>query len=454
MKADEYLSGKKVLVMGLGFVSAGATVRWLCEHGARVTVTDLWPRGTPDAAIAALGSVADTIELVIGEYRREDFTSCDILVVNPSISFGDEHVALARKHGARIENELSLFMRFCPGPVIGVTGTRGKTTTATWAHHFVTAEHSSAVLAGNMGDTPLLSIVDTLSGDTPVVAELSSFQLEALPEVERAADVAVVTNIMRDHLNRYGTMEEYVDAKANVFLNQTEKDALVLKKNDKWTEYFLQKNPHSRVVFYDDEELGFELPGDFEEMWGAHNIQNLRAAAHAAHALGVSWESMHTRVGSLPHPAFRQEVIHQEGRLIVVNDTTATTPDAAIAGINTFKKKGTLILVGGGADKNLDFDIWAEVVQNVIAPKHLLLLEGSATDKMLGALAPSFKESVLVFNSLEECVRKALTLADTMDGTAVILFSPGATSFGMFQNEFDRGRQFTGLIREYTPKGE
>lgn len=454
MDADTYLQGKKVLVMGLGLVAGPANIAWLVRHGAEVTITDLWPRGTPKKAIEKLGPIADTVNLVIGEYRDEDFTAADIVMVNPSIAFDDPRLTLARDNGAVLENEASLFFRFCKNPILGVTGTRGKTTTTMWAHHFLQSVWPHAVLTGNVARDPLLAVLDGLDGTSPVAIELSSFQLEFLGRAERGPDVAVITNIMRDHLNRYKNMEAYVDAKTEIFAHQTPEDVLFLKKENAWRDYLLAKEPTSRLHYYDVEPLGAPLPEDFEYIWGAHNVENVYAAAHAANALGVPWEKIGERYGSLPHPPFRQEIIYERDGLMVVNDTTATTPDAGMAAINTFKGRGEVVLIAGGTDKELDFDKWAQVVQNTIVPKHLVLLEGSATEKMLEALGSSFIEKVHVCTSLEQCVEEALRLVKNITKPAVLLFSPAGSSFEKFTNEFDRGKQFNSLIQNYLPKGE
>jgi UDP-N-acetylmuramoylalanine--D-glutamate ligase len=194
MTPDEYLKGKKVLVMGLGFTSGTQNVKWLVKHGASVTVTDLWPRGNPQDAIKKMGSTAKKIRLTIGKYDKKDFRSCDVLFVNPSVSYNDPYVAFARKNGALIENELTLFLRFAKNTVIGITGTRGKTTTATWTHCLLKRKFPRAVLTGNVAQESFLAVLDTLDSTSPVVAELSSFQLELLPEVKKSPHVAVITN--------------------------------------------------------------------------------------------------------------------------------------------------------------------------------------------------------------------------------------------------------------------
>ena len=341
-----------------------------------------------------------------------------------------------------------------PTPIIGITGTRGKTTTATWTHYFLKGVWPGAVLTGNVAQVSLLAVLDDLTDKVPVVAELSSFQLELLPQAERSPHVAVVTNIMRDHLNRHATMEKYVDAKANIFKYQTKEDVFILRKDNEWTDYMLAKKPKSKVIFYDKEPLGFAAPPHFIEEWGEHNVENLKAAAHGAHALGVPWETIEARLVSLPHPPHREEVIVDGADIMVVNDTTATTPDATVAAIRTFKNKGTLILIAGGTDKELVFDKWAQVVQNELTPERVVLLEGSATSKMIDSLAEPFRDNIRSFDSLEKCIERALDVAQNKDEKTVILFSPGAASFEKFTNEFDRGKQFTSLIHKRLSKGE
>src|SRR3989344_3617714 len=228
MRPDEYLKGKRVLVMGLGLLGGGVeTTRWLLRHGARVTVTDLRDKKTLTPSIKALGK-GRNITWVLGRHRDADFRAADIVVVNPWVSKNSRYLKIAQKSWAVLENETSLFLRFCKNPVIGITGTRGKTTTATWTHHFLKKKYPRAVLTGNVAKDSLLKVLDRLDGRSPVIAELSSFRLEFLPPAKRSPHIAVWTNLMRDHLNRYPTMRAYAREKENIFKYQRREEVLIV----------------------------------------------------------------------------------------------------------------------------------------------------------------------------------------------------------------------------------
>lgn len=429
MTRKEFLKNKRVLVVGLGILGGGvATTKWLVKQGAKVTVTDLKSRRELADSIRALGTAGRKVRFVLGRHNQRNFITHDLIVLNPAIPLTSPYVKIARKAGVPLENELTLFLRFCKNPVIGVTGTRGKTTTATWIHHFLKCRFTKSALTGNMAENALLNVLDKLDGKSPVVAELSSFQLELLPSIKRSPQIAVITNLMRDHLNRHATMRAYARAKANIFRYQKKGDVLI--------------NPD----FYKTARVGFKIPKSFRASWGEHNVENLRAAALAAHEAGVSWPKIEQALKSLSTPRLRQEVVYQSRGLTIINDSTATTPDATIAALKRFSAADhPIILIAGGTDKNLEFRKWAGIVKETVAPEHFVLLEGTATKRMLAALPSSFQKSIRTFSTLRQCVAMALRRARLLS-RATVLFSPGGTSFEKFKNEFDRGKQFNVIV--------
>ena len=435
MTPREFLKNKSVLVVGLGILGGGvATTKWLVKHGAKLTVTDLKSRRELAHSIKELGSAAKRVRFVLDRHNSRDFITHDFIVLNPAISLSSPYVKVARKAKIPLENELTLFLRFCKNPVIGVTGTKGKTTTATWIRHFLKRKFPKSVLTGNTAENPLLGALDKLDGKTPVVAELSSFQLELLPSIKKSPHIAVLTNLMRDHLNRHSTMREYARAKENIFKYQKKGDVAI------------------RPNFLASARLGFKILPSFGNKWGEHNVTNLRVAALAAHKAGVSWDLIKKAVNTLPNPRFRQQIIFKSAGPTIINDSTATTPDAVVAAIKRFSRSGVpIILIAGGTDKNLDFRSWAGIVKRTVAPEHLILLEGSATTKMLAALPRSFQKRVRTFRTLERCVSTAVQRAHLVS-RATVLFSPGGASFEKFKNEFDRGEKFNRLIRKIIQK--
>ncbi len=443
--------GKKVLVAGLGLLGGGiAATKWLVKHGAKVTVTDLKTRKELASSIKSLGVAAKKVRFVLGKHRAADFKDNEIIIVNPAVPRQSTFLKIAKKSGARLENEASIFFRFCRNPIIAVTGTRGKTTTANWIHYLLKKKYPRAVLTGNSADNPMLATLDKLDGKNPVVVELSSWHLELLPKSGRAPHIAVITNLYPDHLNRYPSMRSYALAKANIFLNQSKEDFLLLNKDNPWTKFFRKLQPKSQIVHFPI-SVGLNLE-KFRRTHGVHNFYNLNAAILVARHFGVPREIIKSALKTLPQLKFRQEVVLRRRNLEVIDDTTATTPEATMAALERFKVSGKLILITGGTDKNLDFSGWARIVKRAVRPENLFLLNGTATKKMTRSLHETgyfrkFKPQAFEnLTPLIKVVKKNLR-PKTYNLSTIILFSPGATSFEKFQNEFDRGEQFNRLVK-------
>lgn len=443
-----WVKNKKVLVMGLGLLGGGiAATKWLIKHGAKVTVTDLKDKKTLASSIKSLGKYARRARFVLGRHKESDFKSNDIIVVNPAVPKESLFLKIAREAGAKLENEASLFFRFCKNPIIAVTGTRGKTTTVNWICHLIKQKYPKAAVTGNSSDNPMLNVLDDLDGKNPVAVELSSWHLELLPQAEVGPHVAVITNLFPDHLNRYKNITEYALAKSNIFKHQTEKDFLILNKNNEWTKFFLKQKPESKIIYSDLIVIKHRVfnQDNFSELWGEHNLQNLKIAALAANLVGVKWNLIKKAIRTLPQIKFRQEIIKRENNLMIVNDTTATSPDGTIAALKRFGHPSQiLIMVTGGTDKNLIFDAWAKEVKKRIKPENLFLLEGSATNKMIGELdkLKYFHRPPQLFLNFETLLTSALKHAKLQKGKTALLFSPSSASFEKFKNEFDRGEKF------------
>jgi UDP-N-acetylmuramoylalanine--D-glutamate ligase len=446
MTPEKFLENKKVLVVGLGLLGGGiATTKWLLKHGAKVTVTDLKDKKTLASSIKSLGKYAKKARFVLGKHDEKDFKENEIIVVNPAVPKESVFLKIARESGAKFENEASLFFRFCKNPIIAVTGTRGKTTTVNWMLHLLKQKYPNAVLTGNSSDNPMLNVLDELDEKSPVVVELSSWHLELLPQSEKSPNIAVITNIYPDHLNRYKNVKEYALAKANIFKHQTKDNFLILNKNNAWTKLFLSKKPKSKII-YPENIKEFTADKNFAKIWGEHNLDNLKVSAVAANLAGVDLKSIKKGIKTLPQIKFRQEIIQRGGSLTIVNDTTATSPDGTIAAIKRFSHQGqTLILATGGTDKKLIFTDWAKEIKKCVKKENLFLLDGSATSKMIGELEKTKyfgAKPPQLFLSLEAILTSALKRAKLIKGKTILLFSPSSASFEKFKNEFDRGDKF------------
>jgi UDP-N-acetylmuramoylalanine--D-glutamate ligase len=431
--------GKRALVMGLGVFGGGAGVaRFLAERGARVTVTDLQPAERLAGSIAALRGY--DIRFVLGEHRERDFLEADFVVRNPGVPRDQPLLRLAEQRAIPIYMEMTLFFLECPSRrITGVTGTKGKTTTTTLVGEILTAAGRDVVVAGNLLVSALAQL-PRITPDTDVVLELSSFQLEGLEGIRVSPPVSAITNLMADHLNRYGSLAEYFDAKKHIYRYQDRDGVLVLNRDDAYSPELAADAP-GRVVWFSRAD---DVPGAAQSrLRGAHNRSNLAAAAVVARELGVEAGVIGRAIAAFGGVPYRQQLVRERGGVQYVNDTAATTPEAAIAALQAADRP--VVLLAGGADKDLDFTALGAAVRAAEAGparvKAVVLLEGSATDKLAAALG----DKVLGrHRDLRAAIQQAAAAAAPGD---MVLLSPGCASFGLFANEFDRGDRFNAIVR-------
>jgi UDP-N-acetylmuramoylalanine--D-glutamate ligase len=318
----------------------------------------------------------------------------------------------------------------------------------------------------------LFKILDKTKENSISVLEISSFQLEFYEKNLKAPKISIITNIYNDHLNRYSSFEEYASVKAKIFQNQTENDYLILNLDNDWTNFFLSLKPKSQVYFVslkkkppkgiyvknekvfikDEKEYQIFPIKKFKEIYGEHNFYNLLFAVLAVYLYLKSKniknpqnkiKKLKNFILNLKTPEFRQEIVYKDKNLMIVNDSAATSPDATINAIERCKKYKNLILITGGTDKNLDFKDLAKKIKKEIKPINLILLNGSATKKLIEELRkikyPLIEENI--FEDLREAVKRAFY------HEGLILFSPASASFEKFKNEFDRGKKFNKIIK-------
>ncbi|MDO8463484.1 MAG: UDP-N-acetylmuramoyl-L-alanine--D-glutamate ligase [bacterium] len=447
--------GKRVTVMGLGLHGGGlAVTAWFLTHGAMVTVTDRKTAGELAPSVRALAQLLvrhpafrERLHLVLGKHRMRDFTHADLVVQNPGVPRESPYLAAAARAGVAIENEASLFFRILKGvpsppQIMAVTGTRGKSTTAALLHQMVLADGRKAYLAGNIRRPMFDQIAAIMRAarrqEVFVVLELSSWHCERLSRQTGGPDVAIVTNIMRDHLNRYASMRSYAAAKRKILSGS---GIAVLNRQSPPVRAMAGRATR-KVVWFATSRKGVDNPS----LRGAHNRENIAAAAAAARVVGVApaaiARALQTYVG-LPG---RLEPVSRAFGITWINDTCATTPDATIAGLKALNSGGggEVVLIAGGTDKNLVYGAWAQVV--ACSVKQIIFLPGTATEKMLASLQalPHVEVPVTIARSMREAVRKARRAARRGD---TVLLSPGAASFGLFVHEFDRGEQFLRAVR-------
>ncbi|CAG0989048.1 UDP-N-acetylmuramoylalanine--D-glutamate ligase [Anaerolineae bacterium] len=455
------LNNKRVLVFGLGVHGGGLGVaQWLVSQGAIVAVTDLRTAEQLQSSLDALRGLP--IKYVLGEHRDEDFVNADLIVRNPGVPRESRFLQIAQEHSIPVEMEMGLFVERLPrgmAQVIGITGTKGKTTTTLMVGEILKRANPKTVVAGNLR-VSALELLDQIDDDTPVVLELSSWQLEAFPQHKISPHIAAITNISADHLNRYHDLDDYAEAKATIFRYQQPGDFLVLNFDNKLLTRFAPQS-FGKVVWTsatralkdgacrEGEWLVWKWNGATHKILrvsdlrvpGLHNVAN----ALTAIALAAIWSATPDQIADslaefrgVPH---RQELVRELNGVRYINDTTATAPAAAIVAIETFAPN--IILITGGADKSLDFTEMARVIASKV--KRVILLEGTATEKIARALHDAGADDRIAgrFDDLQHAVERAKEIAQSGD---VVLLSPGCASFGMFANEFERGEKFKELV--------
>ncbi len=432
---------KKVLVMGLGLQGGGVGVaKFFAQKGAQVTVTDLKTETELSSSINSLKEFS--INYVLGEHREEDFKNTNLVIRNPDVPRDSKYLAIARENNIPVEMDESLFLKLCPFTknIIGVTGTRGKTTTTTLIAEILDKTGYKVLKGGNLRGVATLSLLDKVTVDSLIVLELSSWQLQGLDESRISPHIAVITNIFPDHLNRYKTMEDYVSDKKIIFKYQTEKDYLILNKNDNTSGDFAAE-AKSKIIWFESQNLPPEIIKVFH-LKGYHNLNNLAAAYEVAKIFSVEDEKIASAVNLFGGVPFRLEEIAVKEGVAYVNDTTSTMPEATIAALKAYQGK-PIILICGGSSKNLDFTKLAKEVGESV--KAVVFLEGSATDDLVSHITShlSPKQNLGRFNDLKQAV---LTAKGTAKPGDIILLSPACPSFGLFQNEFDRGEQFNDVV--------
>ena len=504
-KSIEDIKGKKVTIMGLGLNGGGeAAVRFFVNKGAHVTITDMKTEQQLAATIDRLENDPNlNMENVIwrlGEHRIEDFANADCVIKNPGVKIeGNKFLAAARA----IESDLSIFLRFTDCPIIAVTGSKGKSSTVSAIYYGLKEAGYKAFLGGNITVSPL-TFFDQVNADTPVVIEFSSWQLADLRgRGVLRPHIALITKIVPDHQNWYGNMKDYVADKQLIYADQTRGDYSIFDADgdqpgtgpenaETWGELFASETRgtvlrYSRTglkagqhgVWLEEEKdsdgktclVGkIKLP-QMEQaetimrelsVPGEHMRTNVLNAALVMYLMGVPAERCAEICGRWQGIDHRLQYFHTwEGpdgtKYKFYNDSCATVPEAAAAASQSFGK--SVILMTGGTDKGLDLAPLARILtepdtsRGEFPVKELYLLAGSATDKLLPALNKAGVKYHGPFNSLEELLQDAKANAQKKSQEEVFVFSPGATSFGMFQNEFDRGNKYMAAVKAlFIPK--
>ncbi|MFH0863648.1 MAG: UDP-N-acetylmuramoyl-L-alanine--D-glutamate ligase [Candidatus Gottesmanbacteria bacterium] len=441
--------GKNVLIMGLGIQGGGVGVaRFFAQKGAKVTVTDL---KSEDELLPSISSLADfPITYILGKHRADDFKNADLIIRNPDVSFDSPYLKIARENEIPVEMDESLFLKLCPTRenVIGVTGTRGKTTVTLLIGAILQKAGYHTLLGGNLRGIATLSLLDKISSESKVVLELSSWQLQGLGWSKISPHIAVITNIFPDHLNRYKTMDDYIKDKKIIFAYQNYHDFLILNQENGITKE-LARYTKSKTVWFNKKFIPQKLIDVFR-LKGDHNLENLAAAYQVAKILEIDDIKIIDAIRNFSGVNFRLEEVANLDGVTYVNDTTSTMPEATIAALKTYESK-SIILIAGGSSKNLKVEeLSKEIIKRV---KALVLLDGTGTDELVSSIKYKVSSIKILgkFSDVKQAILAAKGYAKKGD---TILFSPGFTSFGMFKNEFDRGEQFNEIIKQVINKNK
>ncbi len=444
------LEGAKVVVVGLER-SGMAAIELLRARGAVVTATDARPLDQlPLAAPLAHWRVRFLPQC------EDAFTGQDLAVISPGVPAGLDLLENARRRGMPVIGEVELAARYLEGPILGVTGSNGKTTTTALTGHLLRAGGIPVQVGGNIG-TPASSLVATSRPGQWNVLELSSFQLETIDRLR--ARIAVALNVTPDHLDRHSTMEAYTAAKARLFENQREADFAVLNADDAACVgfaaatrarplWFSLTRPVTPGLWLEEGQIHFDagrwMAASEIPLRGRHNIENVMAAAAAARLAGGGLEALAGGVRSFPGVEHRLEFVRRLDGVDYYNDSKATNVDAALKAIDAFSEPLWIIL--GGKDKGSDYSV---LRRPLAARARAALLIGAAAAKIaeqLGGAVP-----VTSCGTLEAALRAAA--AGAVRGE-IVLLAPACASFDQFENFEHRGRTFKDLVNALAEKSQ
>lgn len=448
----EDYTGKKITIMGLGLNGGGmAAAKFFASKGAVVTVTDLRSAQVLKPSMDMLAGL--DIRYVLEKHDTADFENADIVIKNPAVPLSSPYLAKAK----RIETDLSVFLSEFKGDIIAVTGSKGKSTTVSAIYHGMKKLKNDTFLGGNITISPL-TFLEQLTEKSLVILELSSWQLADLRGKGLLKPVvSVITNIMHEHQNRYSSVQEYADDKKVIYQSQTPAQYTLCNFDDEYGKQFFAETPAHPIWFSGsdtgkDEQIWLDgkkgyikLNGKKAQILpenllipGAHNRKNMLIAAATMYLYGFKGSDIISALADFAGIPHRLEFVRELNRRKFYNDTTATIPQACLAAVKSFEEP--VVLIAGGTDKNLLFDLLPEIAK---AAKSIYLLKGSATDKMIAELDAHKCRYNGPYSTLEEAVDAAYNGSEPGD---VVLFSPGATSFELFKNEFDRGNSFRELV--------
>ncbi len=450
------IAGKKIAVLGLGISNVPA-IEFLNGLGAKVSGCDKKTEEKFDKHI--LDILKENCQsLYLGDDYLDHLDDFDIIIKSPGIKLNTPQIQKAISDGKTVTSEIEMFMAMCPCKIIGITGSDGKTTTTSLVYEMLKCEGYQTYVGGNIG-TPLLSRLDEITADDMVVLELSSFQLQSL---HYSPEVAVITNITPNHLDYHLDMQEYIDAKTNIYKFQNGNCRLVLNKDNDITSSLESSYEHdvdmfSRkaetagayvkdgAIYYHSKKI---LDVEKIKIKGVHNVENYMAAICAVYPF-VSEQTILHVAQNFSGVEHRMEFVRKLDGVSFYNDSIGSSPTRTIAGLEA-QPPGRIALIAGGYDKNLEFDKLAEKIQQRV---NALVLIGATAEKIKAEVeaksTPKKKLPIMIADDMESAVKLAFAFAKGMLGenhTASVILSPACASFDMYKNFEERGNHFKSIV--------
>jgi UDP-N-acetylmuramoylalanine--D-glutamate ligase len=447
---------QRVTIIGLGREGT-ALAKFLSRQGARVTVTDIKGEEALRDQMDELAGLP--IHYLLGGHPEESLEA-DIVFVSPGVPQEIPILVEARRRDVPMSSETRLFFSLCRAPIIGVTGSSGKTTTTSLVGEIMQAEGYRTFVGGNIG-SPLIPFVEQIGPQDKVVMELSSFQLEVL---DQSPNIAAILNLSPNHLDRHQSMDDYVAAKTNILRFQGRNDYAVLNADQQLTHeltrdcqgqilLFSREREVNEGAFLKQKEVTVRLEGKDRkvchvseiQLLGAHNLENVLAACAIATAAGAQVEAMTSAVTSFSGVEHRLELVEEIEGVRYYNDSIATSPDRAMAALNSFVEP--IILLAGGREKHLPLEGLAKLILRRVKS---LVLFGEAAPLLEQAVIKAQREEsghevpIYLSSNLIEAVQIAFRISQTGD---IVLLSPACTSFDMYRDFAERGDHFKALVR-------
>ena len=458
MTLDEYVEGskgKRIAVLGIG-VSNIPLIELLCAHGCDVTACDMRTREQMEGEAERLEALGAKLKLGSDYLEGLDH---DILFRTPGLMPFDPHLEAAKAHGSLLTSEMEVFLKLCPCKVIAITGSDGKTTTSTIISELLKASGYRVQLGGNIGN-PLLCEIPDMREDDIVVLELSSFQLHSM---HCSPDIAVITNLTPNHLDKHKDFQDYIDAKREIFINQTKSSRLILNADDAHTPYyerfarahvshFSDRQPISEGAYLKNDVLtrvsgGEErpiLPKSEIRIPGEHNVLNYLTAFAATEGL-VPDEICAKIAREFAGVEHRLEIVRTLHGITYINDSIGSSPTRTIAGLRAMRVKP--IVIAGGYDKHIPFN---ELGDAFCQYAKAVFLTGDTAEKIRGAITASdqYAGSDLIIEMDDDFKTAVLHAAHAARDGDIVLFSPACASFDHFKNFAERGRYFKSIIMD------